>query len=601
MRIYGYWTIFVALCISAVAAYYSIVGLVAIFAAAMLPIIIMGTVLEIGKLTTAVWLHINWQNAKFFVKVYLTTATILLMFITSMGIFGFLSKAHIEQTSAAGENVAQLERISTEIARNEDIIARAEVKITKAESQQGEGNAAIQDQINLEQQRIDSTYNRIQPAIDEQNQIISQARNDDENRIEPYNNQLAALEEELKRLDKQADDYENTIKNLSADTKATQPLIDQIKIINDTITKVEGQIASGEREQIKQAQSTIGANPDGAAGPNTRRAANAWINNQKDTINTLNQQVSSLRENAKITIDKERQRLTALVNDIKTVQIPAVKERQLQVLATIDEVRASESPVIDTAREEIARIRQSADNQIAASQQLIERLRQQITVGADEAIEEAVNDQLSRIRIANDQIDELTEKKYELEADYRKLEAEVGPVKYIAELVYGEADKDMLESAVRWVIIILVIVFDPLAVVLVISGISLIEQNSKSKPRPQKKPIVVTPAIDEDDNINDIEAASWPHEDLPQDNREEDQEDDQILERMLEKAEPEVLQQVAKTMKEEGIWKTPKQILDETTENLYTDEIVYKGVSYVPGNPEYRIIKELIDLQSNKK
>lgn len=601
MRIYGYWTIFVALCISAVAAYYSIVGLVAIFAAAMLPIIIMGTVLEIGKLTTAVWLHINWQNAKFFVKVYLTTATILLMFITSMGIFGFLSKAHIEQTSAAGENVAQLERISTEIARNEDIIARAEVKITKAESQQGEGNAAIQDQINLEQQRIDSTYNRIQPAIDEQNQIISQARNDDENRIEPYNNQLAALEEELKRLDKQADDYENTIKNLSADTKATQPLIDQIKIINDTITKVEGQIASGEREQIKQAQSTIGANPDGAAGPNTRRAANAWINNQKDTINTLNQQVSSLRENAKITIDKERQRLTALVNDIKTVQIPAVKERQLQVLATIDEVRASESPVINTAREEIARIRQSADNQIAASQQLIERLRQQITVGADEAIEEAVNDQLSRIRIANDQIDKLTEKKYELEADYRKLEAEVGPVKYIAELVYGEADKDMLESAVRWVIIILVIVFDPLAVVLVISGISLIEQNSKSKPRPQKKPIVVTPAIDEDDNINDIEAASWPHEDLPQDNREEDQEDDQILERMLEKAEPEVLQQVAKTMKEEGIWKTPKQILDETTENLYTDEIVYKGVSYVPGNPEYRIIKELIDLQSNKK
>jgi len=601
MRIYGYWTIFVALCISAVAAYYSIVGLVAIFAAAMLPIIIMGTVLEIGKLTTAVWLHINWQNAKFFVKLYLTTATILLMFITSMGIFGFLSKAHIEQTSAAGENVAQLERISTEIARNEDIIARAEVKITKAESQQGEGNAAIQDQINLEQQRIDSTYNRIQPAIDEQNQIISQARNDDENRIEPYNNQLAALEEELKRLDKQADDYENTIKNLSADTKATQPLIDQIKIINDTITKVEGQIASGEREQIKQAQSTIGANPDGAAGPNTRRAANAWINNQKDIINTLNQQVSSLRENAKITIDKERQRLTALVNDIKTVQIPAVKERQLQVLATIDEVRASESPVIDTAREEIARIRQSADNQIAASQQLIERLRQQITVGADEAIEEAVNDQLSRIRIANDQIDELTEKKYELEADYRKLEAEVGPVKYIAELVYGEADKDMLESAVRWVIIILVIVFDPLAVVLVISGISLIEQNSKSKPRPQKKPIMVTPAIDEDDNINDIEAASWPHEDLPQDNREEDQEDDQILERMLEKAEPEVLQQVAKTMKEEGIWKTPKQILDETTENLYTDEIVYKGVSYVPGNPEYRIIKELIDLQSNKK
>lgn len=598
MRIYGYWTIFVALCISAVAAYYSIVGLVAIFAAAMLPIIIMGTVLEVGKLTTAVWLHINWQNAKFFIKVYLTTATILLMFITSMGIFGFLSKAHIEQTSAAGENVAQLERISTEIARNENIIARAEQKIDKAESQQGEGNASIQQQIEIEQERIDNTYSRIQPAIDEQNKIIADTRLDDENRIKPYNDQLTALDLELTRLDEQAKEYENTIKNLSVDTKAVEPLLNQIKIITDTITKVEGQIASGEREQIKQAQSTIGANPDGAAGPNTRRAANAWINNQKDLISDLNQQVSSLRKNAKTTVDDERQRLTEIVRDIKNVQIPSVKERQLQVLATIDEVRASESPVIDSAREEIARIRQSADNQIEASQQLIERLRQQITVGADEQIEEAVNDQLSRIKIANEQIDKLTEKKYELEADYRKLEAEVGPVKYIAELVYGEADKDMLEAAVRWVIIILVLVFDPLAVVLVISGISLIEQNSKPKPRPQVK---LTPAIDEEDNINDIEAASWPPQDLPQDNREEDQEDDQVLERMLEKADPEVLEQVAKTMKEEGMWKTPKQILDETTENLYTDEIMYKGVSYVPGNPEYRIIKELIDKQSKQK
>ena len=600
MKIYGYWTIFVALCISAVAAYYSIVGLVAIFAAAMVPIIIMGTVLEIGKLTTAVWLHINWQNAKFFVKVYLTTATILLMFITSMGIFGFLSKAHIEQTSAAGENVAQLERIDTEIARNTNIIARSEQKIDKAESQQGEGNTAIQSQIDLEQQRIDSTYSRIQPAIDEQNKIIADARSDDENRIEPYNDQLVALDKELQRLDEQATEYEKTIKNLSVDTKAVDPLLNQIQIINDTITKVEGQIASGEREQIKQAQATIGANPDGAAGPNTRRAANSWINNQKDSINTLNQQVSALRENAKATVDSERIRLTEIVRDIKTVQIPAVKQRQLQVLSTIDKVRAKESPVIATAREEIARIRQGADNQIAASQTLIERLRQQITVGADSAVEEAVNDQLSRIRIANEQIEQLTEKKYELQAEYRKLEAEVGPVKYIAELVYGEADKDMLESAVRWVIIILVLVFDPLAVVLVISGISLIEQKT-ARPRPQKKPIVVTPAIDEENNINDIEAASWPQQDLPQDDREEDQEDDRVLERMLEQAEPEVLEQVAKTMKAEGMWKTPKQILDETTENLYTDEIVYNGVSYVPGNPEYRIIKELIDKQSNKK
>jgi len=593
MRIYGYWTIFVALCISAVAAYYSIVGLVAIFAAAMIPIVIMGSVLEIGKLTTAVWLHLNWKNAKWFVKIYLTSATILLMFITSMGIFGFLSKAHIEQTSAAGENVAQLERIEKELVRNTDIIARAEAKIDKAESQQGDGNASIQQQIDLEQERIDSTYSRIQPAINEQNKIISDVRLDDASRTSPYEDQLTNIKDEIIRLETSAKEYETQISSLVVDASSADTIVAQIATINATITKVEGQIASGEREQIKQAQSTIGANPDGAAGPNTRRSANTWIEQQKIIVNDLNAQVATIRKDATSVVNLERTRLASVVKDIREIQIPALKQRELQVLSTIDNVRATESPAINTAREEIARIRLSAENQIQASQDLIERLRQQITVGSDKSIEDIVNAQLSKINLSNEQIEKLTEKKYELEADYRKLEAEVGPVKYIAELVYGEANKDMLESAVRWVIIILVLVFDPLAVILVISGISLIEQNPSRK-RPQVK---TAPATDKDNT----ETLSWSHQDLPTDNGEVDQQDDKVLERMLEKADPGVLEQVARTMKEEGIWKTPKQILDETTENLYTDEIMYKGISYVPGNPEYRIIKELIEQNPNKK
>ena len=122
MKLFGYWTVLVALSISAVAAYYSIVGLVAIFASAVIPIIIMGSVLEVGKLTSAVWLHMNWKSAPFLIKTYLTIAVVMLMFITSMGIFGFLSKAHIEQTSAASENVAQIERIEESIVRNKLII-----------------------------------------------------------------------------------------------------------------------------------------------------------------------------------------------------------------------------------------------------------------------------------------------------------------------------------------------------------------------------------------------------------------------------------------------------------------------------------------------
>src|SRR5210317_910568 len=130
----GVLVLITALTISGVAIYYSIAGLVAIFAAAALPIMIMGGALEIGKLVTAVWLHRYWRQATWWLKSYLTTAVIVLMFITSMGIFGFLSKAHIEQTASANEGIAQIERITKEIARNEEVIARAEAKIQDLET-----------------------------------------------------------------------------------------------------------------------------------------------------------------------------------------------------------------------------------------------------------------------------------------------------------------------------------------------------------------------------------------------------------------------------------------------------------------------------------
>ena len=94
----NYLALLVALCVSGVSAYYSIIGLTAIFAAAYWPVIIMGAALEIGKLVTATWLHRNWRTCPLLLKSYLTMSVIVLMFISSMGIFGFLSKAHIEQT-----------------------------------------------------------------------------------------------------------------------------------------------------------------------------------------------------------------------------------------------------------------------------------------------------------------------------------------------------------------------------------------------------------------------------------------------------------------------------------------------------------------------
>ena len=97
-------TLFTALAISAVAAFYSIVGLMAIFSASAMSIAVMGIVLEVGKLITASWLYQNWKRGPLLLKSYLTIAVVVLMFITSMGIFGYLSKAHIDQ----GKGVAEI-------------------------------------------------------------------------------------------------------------------------------------------------------------------------------------------------------------------------------------------------------------------------------------------------------------------------------------------------------------------------------------------------------------------------------------------------------------------------------------------------------------
>lgn len=161
-------TFLTALAISVVAIYYSVAGLVAIFALAAIPVMIMGTTLEIAKLVTAVWLHRYWQQCVWWLKTYLSLAVVLLMLITSMGIFGFLSKAHIDQTATATESIAVIEQIDSRIAQDRLVIERAEQEILKLENLSSSQDSQIQDQIDREQARIDSAYSRVQPAIEEQ-------------------------------------------------------------------------------------------------------------------------------------------------------------------------------------------------------------------------------------------------------------------------------------------------------------------------------------------------------------------------------------------------------------------------------------------------
>ena len=113
--LFGLLTFLIAITISSVAIYYSVAGLVAIFAAAAVPIIIMGTALEIGKLVAAVWLHRYWTRATWWLKTYLSIAVVVLMLITSMGIFGFLSKAHVEQNLASDTVTSRIEILEGKI------------------------------------------------------------------------------------------------------------------------------------------------------------------------------------------------------------------------------------------------------------------------------------------------------------------------------------------------------------------------------------------------------------------------------------------------------------------------------------------------------
>jgi hypothetical protein len=242
-KVVAYLALISGLTISAVAIWYSVAGLVSIFAAAVVPIIVMGVVLEVSKLIATVWLKINWHRAPIFIRTYLLIAIAILMVITSMGIFGFLSKAHSDAGLVSGDVQARI---------------------------------AIYD------------------------------------------------------------------------------------------------------EKIKTARENIDAN---------RKALK-------------------------------------------------------QMDEAVDQVMARSSS--ETGADRAVAIRRS---------QLKERARLQSEIQAEQKA-----------------ISSLSQERAPIAAEVRKVEAEVGPIKYIAQFVYGESDKDLLEKAVTWVIIILIAVFDPLAVILLLSS-----------------------------------------------------------------------------------------------------------------------------------
>lgn len=407
-----------AVCLSMVAAYYSIVGLAAIFAGAFIPIIIMAGILEASKVITATWLYHNWKITPWLLKTYLTLAVVVLMLITSTGIFGFLSKAHIEQAAASADNTAKIERIDAELSRLDGIIKTAQDKINALESGTVGADATVQSQIDREQARIDQAYARIQPAIDEQNKIIAQASGDN-GQAKPYQDELATIDADLKDL--------------------------------------QAALAGGD---TKRAQAIIGVATDGKFGQQTQASL---------------------------------------------AQYRAAKEaRRQELLKSITDLQKNPASqaTITAAQDEIKRLRSQVETQIKPSQDLIDKLRGQLGTVNTADVTTQLDELNAKIKTSQDDKDNFSQQKYTLESDLRKLEVEVGPIKYLAQLIYGQnTNKDMLEAAVRGMILLLIFVFDPLAVLMLIAANQGLISYSQKSVRHQTDNVIRTNLDLDDANV----------------------------------------------------------------------------------------------------
>ena len=350
-------TLLSALSISAVAIFYSIAGLAAIFAGAAIPIMIMGSVLEVGKLVTASWLYQNWTKAPRFLKYYLAIAVFVLMFITSMGIFGFLSKAHVEQTAPSSLIINKIEQIDDRIDRENNKIGRFKVDLERLNA--GE-DVRVDNLVESEQEKLESIYKRIDKEIADITLIANQS-------IETQKDRITQAKE---RADRDIKQIQERMKGAFSKSKFDKEI--------DQVRKNEVAVAAAAQKEILAIQDKLNSD------------IQAIKDKYANQINKINQKINELSAQA----------------NLKTEDI---------------------------------------DGKI----KLIE----------------------DKLVISYNEVDTLTEEKFGLQTQIKNIEVEVGPIKYIAEFVYGEtANQNMLEEAVRWVIIIIIFVFDPLAVLMLIAA-----------------------------------------------------------------------------------------------------------------------------------
>ena len=165
-----YITFLAAFLLSSIAAYYSVVGLTTIFIGAFWPIVIMGVALELAKLVTTSWLYHNWKTASFLLKSYLTGAVLVLMLITSMGIFGFLAKSHIDSTQ---ENTTNTTELNTLVEQENIAKARLQYLLARAKDP-STASPYLDRQIQDTQSELKKLSQRKAPLLAKENKLVAE-------------------------------------------------------------------------------------------------------------------------------------------------------------------------------------------------------------------------------------------------------------------------------------------------------------------------------------------------------------------------------------------------------------------------------------------
>ena len=184
-----------ALALSACAAYYSVMGLVAIFAAAFYPILIMGSLLEISKLVVASWIYQNWKEVPRLMRYYFTSALVILMILTSMGIFGYLSKAHLDQAIPSGNVQSKLALIDEKIKTEKENVNASRKELTQLDAQLDQTIARTTDQSGTERA---ISIRRTQQK--DRNRILNEIGTA-QTKIAKYNEERAPIASEVRKVE----------------------------------------------------------------------------------------------------------------------------------------------------------------------------------------------------------------------------------------------------------------------------------------------------------------------------------------------------------------------------------------------------------------